>query len=86
MDAKTMLPKPAAVLERTWRGSWFVGEAVLSPSTEIHEVYTAEQLNPYVGIVAKLASLADGLNNSNSSAEEAASRLADEARNLLARA
>jgi hypothetical protein len=37
-----------------------------------------------VRIVEKLAALSDGLNNSNSSAEEAASRLADEAKKIVA--
>lgn len=37
-------------------------------------------------IASRLAELSDGLNNSNSSAEEAASRLAEEAKTIVAKA
>lgn len=41
------LPTPAAVLERTWRATWFVGESKLDHDIEQHAVYTADQMHQY---------------------------------------
>lgn len=41
------LPTPSAVLERTWRATWFVGESKLDHGIEQHAVYTADQMRAY---------------------------------------
>lgn len=41
------LPTPAAVLERTWRATWFVGESKLDHGIEQHAAYTADQVHQY---------------------------------------
>ena len=41
------LPTPAAVLERTWRATLFVGESKLDHGIEQHAVYTADQMHQY---------------------------------------
>lgn len=42
--AERGLPEPAAVLERTWRATWFVGEDKLDHGIEKQAVYTANQM------------------------------------------
>jgi Lar family restriction alleviation protein len=49
-------PEPAAILERTWRGSWFVGADQLDASVTEQPVYTEDHLHAYARAYAEQCS------------------------------
>jgi hypothetical protein len=69
---------------RLWQQSIQVRTAVAAMIASNAE--QAKRIEAAMDICRKLAALRDGLDNSNSSAEEMASRLAHKAHNLVARA